>query len=435
MKELTKGLFLAVIILSIFGCSNNEEESTSSNQVKDTNEVTLKVYNFKVEMAEQLEKLVKEYEVDHPGINVVIDTCGGGCDYSAELKTKFSSGDKPDIFFVAGYSDLDLWIEHLEDLSDQPWVEDVVDIAKEPMTKDGKLYGMPLNIEGWGYIYNKDLFAEAGISKLPKTISELKGVSEKLQSSGVTPFVNGYGEWWILGNHLLNMAFAQQDNPEDYIEAVKLNKEKFSDNKAFKEWVDLLDLTIKYGQPNPLQTDYITQVTSFASGQVAMIQQGNWVQLQLLKLNPDLEYGYLPMPINDDKEKMDRLPIGVPNNWVIYKNSKVKDEAKDFLNWMVTSDIGKRYLVEEFKFIPAFKNIPIDKTKLGPLGTDLIEYIHNNKTVPWLWQKYPGYEVNTSQMGAVIQAYIGDQITKEEMFEQFQLIWDELSEQEEVVQK
>ena len=434
MKELTKYLLLAVMFLSIFGCSN-KEETPSNKQNTQRNEVTLKIYNFKVEMAEQLAELVKEYEGNKPGIKIEIETCGGGCDYSAELKTKFSSGDQPDIFFVAGYSDLDLWIDHLEDLSSQPWVDDLVDIAKEPMSKEGKLYGMPLNLEGWGYIYNKDLFAQAGIEEVPKTFSELEAAAKKLQSAGHTPFENGYGEWWILGNHFLNTAFAQQNNPEDYIKAVKLKKEKFSENNHFNEWGDLLDLTIKYGQENPLQTDYNTQVTSFANGKAAMIQQGNWIQLQLLDLNPNLNYGFLPIPINDDKKKMDRLPIGVPNNWVIYKHSSVKEEAKEFLNWMVTSETGKKYLVEEFKFIPAFENIPVDEAELGPLGSDLLTYIQEEKTIPWMWQKYPGYEVNTFKMGEVIQTYIGGEITEEEMLRQFQLIWEELSDQEVMIQE
>lgn len=430
MKQLTLILSFTVLILLLGGCSNDpDEKSTSMKNGSDPEEVTLNIFNFKVEMAEQLDRLVKEYEAEHPEVNIVIETCGGGCDYSAVLKTKFSSGDKPDIFFVAGYSDLDLWIDHLEDLSDQPWIEDVIDFAIDPMTKDGKVYGMPLNIEGWGYIYNKVLFEQAGITQLPKTLSELSAAVKSLEDANITPLVNGYGEWWVLGNHLLNIGFAQQDSPIEYVKNVKQGTDRIEANKTFTEWVDLLDLTLKYGQKNPLQTDYNTQVTSFASGQAAMIQQGNWIEIQLLNLNPNFEYGYLPMPINDDADAMDRLPIGVPNNWVVHKNSKVKDEAKAFLNWLVTSDIGKRYIIEEFKFIPALETIPVDKDKLGPLAADLVDYIEQNKTIPWLWQRYPGYEANSAQMASVIQAYIGGLVTKEEMFEQFQEIWDRFAEQ------
>ena len=35
---------------------------------------------------------------------------------------------------------------------------------------DGKVYGLPLSMEGFGYIYNKDIFAEVGIDPLPKTM-------------------------------------------------------------------------------------------------------------------------------------------------------------------------------------------------------------------------------------------------------------------------
>jgi len=389
--------------------------------------VTLKLFNFKVEMAEQLDQLVVEYEKE-TGVKIVTETCGGGCDYSAALKTKFSSGDKPDIFFVAGHSDLDLWLEHVEDLSDQPWVKDVHEFAKVPMTKDGKLYGMPLNLEGWGFIYNKDLFAKAGIAELPKTLSELEAVAEKLQAAGITPFMNGYAEWWVLGNHLMNMGFANQPDPVAYIEGVKAGTEQIPGNATLNDWANLFDLTIKYGQPNPLQTDYNTQVTSFATGQAAMTQQGNWTQNQLLQTNPDLNHGFLPMPINDSAE-MDKLPVGVPNNWVVHKNSEHKDEAKAFLNWLVTSETGKRYIVEEFKFIPALSTIPADEAQLGPLAADIIKYSAEGKTVPWVWQRYPGYEANTSQMASAMQGYIGGQFTKEQMFEEFQRIWKEFSQQ------
>ena len=104
----------------------------------------------------------------------------------------------------------------------------------------------------------------------------------------------------------------------------------------FKQWVDLFDLTLEFGNANPLQTDYNTQVTEFAIGNAAMTQQGNWTQVAISQTNPDINIGFLPMPINNDADAMDKLPVGVPSNWVVHKNSPVKEEAKAFLNWMVT---------------------------------------------------------------------------------------------------
>ncbi|WP_054939520.1 ABC transporter substrate-binding protein [Paenibacillus ihuae] len=121
--------------------------------------------------------------------------------------------------------------------------------------------------------------------------------------------------------------------------------------------MDLLDLTVEYGNKNPLSTDYNTQVTMIASGEAAMMQQGNWTQGQIDGINPDLNLGILPMPIDDTAEDNNKLYVGVPSNWVIHKNSPVKEEAKLFLDWLVTSETGKRYITKEFQFIPALDSI------------------------------------------------------------------------------
>ncbi|NHN29205.1 ABC transporter substrate-binding protein [Paenibacillus agricola] len=389
--------------------------------------ITLKMFQFKVEIAEPLGKLAAEYEKANPGVKIQIDTVGGGSDYGAALMAKFNSGDKPDIFNNGGFSDLDKWIEHLEDLSDQPWVKDMVAVSKEPMTKDGKLYGQPLNLEGYGFIYNKDLFTQAGITEMPKTLSQLDAAAQKLQAKGIQPFVNGYGEWWVLGNHFVNLPFAYQPDPNAFIDGLNKGTAKIPGNAVFENWVKLFDLQLKYGNKNPLQTDYKTQVTEFATGKAAMTQQGNWTQLQITQTNPDIKVGFLPMPISEDAAANDKLPVGVPNNWVINKNSANKEEAKKFLNWMVSSDIGKKYITDEFKFIPAFTNITADEKILGPLAADIIKYSKENKTVSWNWFKFPGGEASSKKLAATMQAYVAKQKTKDQMLEEFQKTWESLN--------
>lgn len=428
-KRFAKFGLIGTLLLSVVvaGCGQKEQPSTGSQPGGDGKKnVTIKMFQFKVEIAEQLAKLAKEYESANPGVKIQIDTVGGGADYGAALKAKFSSGDKPDIFNNGGFTDLDLWLEHLEDLSDQPWVKDVVEVAKEPMTKDGKLYGQPLNLEGYGFLYNKELFAQAGITELPKTITQLEEAAKKLQAKNITPFVNGYGEWWVLGNHFVNLPFAYQSNPNSFIDSLNKGTGKMTGNETFNNWVKLFDLQLKYGNANPLQTDYNTQVTTFATGKAAMTQQGNWTQVQLSKTNPNLKVGFLPMPISDDAAANDKLPVGVPNNWVINKNSAVKDEAKKFLNWMVTSDVGKKYITQEFKFIPAFKTITADEATLGPLAADIMKYVKDNKTLSWNWFKFPSGEASSKKFADAMQAYVAKRMTKEQMFDEFQKTWDSL---------
>jgi raffinose/stachyose/melibiose transport system substrate-binding protein len=426
MKRL---LLICLSLLFTFGimagCSSESTSGTDDKEgTKDSGKetVTLNLFQFKVEIADQLQEMIKEFEAEHPNIKVKLETVGGGADYGAALKAKFASGEQPDIFNNGGFKELELWKEHLADLSNEPWVEHLLPIGKVPMTDtDGKLYGMPVNLEGYGFVYNKDLFEKAGINEPPANITELKDAAKKLKDSGTTPFSAGYGEWWVIGQHLLNIPFAQQEDPVAFIEGLYDGTEKFTDNEQFKQFKEVLDTEINFGNDNPLTTDYNTQVTQFAAGQTAMLQQGNWTENMIYEVNPDMNMGFLPIPISDD-ENADRLPVGVPNNWVLNKNSEHLDEAKLFLEWMVSSDTGKRYLTEEFAFIPAFDNI--EASGLGDLGQSILEYSKEEKTIPWTWFRWP--DGANKEFAAAIQEYAAGKIDYDTLLERFQKTWDNL---------
>ncbi|SDY12655.1 raffinose/stachyose/melibiose transport system substrate-binding protein [Evansella caseinilytica] len=436
-----KRLLLMVALLLFVGvfaaCSSNDSDSDSGKD--DASEetgaggdaagtdsekeaVTLNFFQFKVEIADQLREMLDEFEAEHPHIKVNLETVGGGADYGAALRAKFASGERPDIFNNGGFNELDLWLEHLADLSNEPWVEHLLPIGAAPMTaEDGILYGMPVNLEGYGFIYNIDLFEQAGITEPPATLTELLAAAEKLEENGITAFSAGYGEWWVIGQHLLNIPFAQQEDPVTFIEGLSEGTTSFIGNPRFEEFQQVIDMEINYGNANPLTTDYNAQVTQFASGQTAMLQQGNWTENMIYEINPDINMAFLPIPLNDDAGA-NRIPVGVPNNWAVYKDSEHLEEAKLLLNWMVSSDTGKRYLTEEFAFIPAFDNI--EPTGLGALGESILEYSVEEKTIPWTWFRWP--DGANQDFAAAIQEYVAGQIDYDELLENFQSTWDNL---------
>ncbi|SDT23418.1 carbohydrate ABC transporter substrate-binding protein, CUT1 family [Paenibacillaceae bacterium GAS479] len=406
--------------------TTNSAANTSTNTSTGGSEekVTLNVFQFKVEIADAMTRLKADYEKENPNVTLNIETMGGGADYSAGLKAKFASGQEPDIFNNMGNAELTTWMDKVEDLSDQPWVSDVLDAAKEPITRDGKMYGMPVGIEGYGFIYNKDLFQKAGITELPKTLTELEAATKKLQAAGITPFSSGYQEWWVLGNHNFNVALANQDDPAAFIKTLNEGKGGLVGNPVVEKWFNLLDLTLKNSNKNPLTTDYNTQVTLFASGKTAMMQQGNWTQVQIDGITQNMNIGVLPMPI-DDSEKSGNIFVGVPNNWVINKNSKNKEAAKDFLNWLATSETGKRYIVEEFKFIPAMKSIEVKDDKvLGAIANDIMKYSQEGKTSGWYFSQMP--EGLPQEVGAEMQAYVAGKVDKEGLLKSIESKWNSM---------
>lgn len=422
-------LLIMSMLLSACGGNNNAGNTTDGNaqngSAPSTGETkTVKIFQFKTEIVEGLNELKVEFEKEYPNIKLDIQTVGGGADYAAALKTKFASGDAPDIFSNGGFAELDMWQDKIEDLSDQPWVQDLVPLAAEPMTKDGKVYGMPMNLEGIGYIYNKDLFEKAGITETPKTIAELEDAAKKLQAIDVTPFGNAYQEWWLLGNQGISVAFARQDNVDEFIKGLNEGTATIAGNERFKNWSDLLKLTVQYGQKNPLTTDANTHLAMFASGEVAMMQEGNWAQTLVDNITPDMNIGMFPMPIDNDAEKNDKLTVGIPANLVVNKESASKEEAKTFLNWLVTSDMGKEYISKKWKFIPALTTIPATSEDIGMLGADVKKYVDENKVYGLQSSKFP--DGVTQEFASVIQQLIADKVDVEGWMSNMQAAWDKL---------
>ncbi|MFD3260417.1 ABC transporter substrate-binding protein [Paenibacillus lentus] len=426
---LLSALMILSVILSACGGSssnpaNNGNGGASSEGSGKQEQKTVTIFQFKTEIVEGLNELKVEFEKEYPNIKLDIQTVGGGADYDAALKTKFASGDAPDIFSNNGYSKLDMWQDKVEDLSDQPWVQDLVPLAAEPITKDGKVYGMPLALEGFGFIYNKDLFQQVGITVPPRTYTELEDAAKKLKAAGITPFANAYQEWWLVGSQGISVAFANQDDIDGFINGLNEGTASIVGNEKFENWARLMQLTVDYGNKNPLTTDYNTQVTMFANGEAAMMQEGNWAQTMIDGITPNMNIGVLPMPVSDNAEQTGKVTIGVPVNLVVNKDSDAKEEAKIFLNWLVTSDIGKEYIVKKFKFIPTMKSIQSTPEDMGAIAADLWNYIEEDKIILHQAGKYP--DGVAQEFGSVIQQFIAGKSDVNAWAENMQAAWDKL---------
>ncbi|MDP4097360.1 ABC transporter substrate-binding protein [Paenibacillus sp. P96] len=427
MKKPKYSIMLAVLLtmsLILAACGGGGNLVSDNNSGDEQGQKTVTIFQFKTEIVEGLNELKVEFEKEHPNIKLDIQTVGGGADYDAALKTKFASGDAPDIFSNNGYAKLDMWQEKLEDLSDQPWVKDLVPLAAEAITKDSKVYGLPLDLEGFGYVYNKDLFNKAGITTLPKTYSELEAAAKKLQAAGITPFANAYQEWWLVGSQGISVAFANQDDVDGFIKGMNEGTASIVGNEQFANWAKLMKLTLDYGNKNPLTTDYNTQVTMFANGEAAMMQEGNWAQTMIDGITPNMNIGILPMPLSDDAAKTGKVTIGVPVNLVVNKESDAKEEAKIFLNWLVTSDIGKEYLVKKFKFIPAMTTIQATPEDMGPIATDLVKYVEEGNIFAHQAGKFP--DGVAQEFGSAIQQYLAGKSDVESWQKNMQAAWDKL---------
>ena len=154
-----------------------------------------------------------------------------------------------------------------------------------------------------------------------------------------------------------------------------------------------------------------------------MIQQGNWALGSIEQIDPELakNIGLIPIPVEGVEEG--KLPVGVPMYWAINKDKDeaTKKAAVEFLEWLYTSEKGKDYVLNQFKFIPAYTGYDASKIT-DPLAKDIYKYSTEGNTINWVFMGYPsGWGMNV--LGAEIQKYLSNQTSWDELVKTAKDAW------------
>ncbi|MCV9885298.1 ABC transporter substrate-binding protein [Metabacillus halosaccharovorans] len=427
-KKVFLGLFSIVFLVSVIlaGCGN---AGSSEPEKSDGDQVTLDIFQFKVEFKDQFEAVAKQYEEANPGVKINIQTVGGGEDYGAALRSKFASGDEPAIFNIGGPTDVIDWEDSLADLSSSKAADAALEGTLDGVTKDEQVLGLPFNQEGYGLIYNTEIFEKAGIS--PADIKDMasleaavKTLDEKKSELGLEAvFALPAKETWVTGLHLSN-AFISPEFDGNVTSAFEAKTIDFKYGEAMKNFIDLQS---KHSVQPVVSLDYSQQVEElFSTGKVAMIQQGNWVYGSIAGIDEELannKVGILPIPVPGYKENA--VPVGVPMYWAVNKNKdeKVIEESTKFLDWLYTSDEGKEVVIKDFKFVPAYEGYDASLIS-DPLSKQIYEYAEAGNTIGWVFMGYPA-NWGQDKLGANIQKYLSEEATWEEIMEETKSAWEE----------
>jgi raffinose/stachyose/melibiose transport system substrate-binding protein len=285
------------------------------------------------------------------------------------LQTQLRSGEGPDVFNWGsgpGFGGALAKAGLLYDLTDayKKYNWQVFDFAKERVTVDGKVYGVPGEMETIGIFYNKDMFDQLGIAE-PKTIDDLKAAATALKKAGKTPFAVGDKEGWE-GGHLLSMALASEvgsDSMQKIIDSEQWDSQPVAD--AFGLWKDF----DKDGflPKSPTSVDYDTSTSMFYSGDAGMIPTGSWLVGEIDD-NTDFQVGYIPFPGPDGQGI---FTGGLGSGPFISATTKKKAAAIKFVNFLASAEHGK-WTVENLHTIPP---MPIDTAglKVSPLFARVLE--------------------------------------------------------------
>lgn len=417
MKRRVLAITMAMIMGAaaiLTGCGDS-----GSGKASDEEQITITYTQWQQEFSIAAVTLAEAYMKEHPNITVNVITQSDG--YSTNLKTNIAAGEVPEIFMTEGYKNMEGFTDYIEDLSDQPWVDDISDAARECVTLDGKVLGMPITMAGEGIVYNKKMFAEHGW-EVPRTLSELRSLCEEIQAAGITPFSNQFGDDWLLGQLISGSGYAYIPDNKNFNQRMWAGEESLSDNEQMKSHFTILDLMLEYGQDDCLSYGWNETCTAFATGECAMCFEGDWIWDTIYAIDPEIECGMFAVPTTDDPEDT-KMIVDANGCFHIGKGSAHPEAAKDYLNWIATSDTARQIMLNDYKVIPVFEGWEYQAD--NQLAMSTIEYLDNDKVFQWSWPQWPaGYQYAA---GKIDQDYISGTISADEALENMDALFGRLA--------
>lgn len=372
----------------------NSDEGTSKKDGKIT------VFQSKTEIMGDLTALAEAY-TEETGVKVEVwETTGDS--YYSDLKTNMTTGAGPTLFSLQPGAESQEMSDYLEDLGDLSFADKIGAGMADVIA--GKTVGIPYTVEGFGLVYNGELAKVGELTSVDALISAL----ESSKAAGV----NGLGlsqEDYFLIAHILNAPFAVQEDPDTYLQKVLGGEVRIVENDAFVEFGKLME-GIRANCTNPVDVTYDNNCGDFATGKTAMIHQGNWCYSMFADYEIGFDMGIAAVPIQGNN----KLSVSVPTAW--YVNTDASDDekalAKEFLEWLYTSETGTDYLMNKFKFIPVVEGMTSES--LDPVSQSVADAVASGNTIPWVMADWPAGIV-TTDLAPITKEFFTTEMSGEEL--------------------
>ncbi|GIN71575.1 sugar ABC transporter substrate-binding protein [Bacillus sp. J14TS2] len=334
------------------GNSGVPTDGKSSSNSSTDNKVEIKwlMRSNPFENKWQKEQVIPKFEEQYPNIKVNLIVVPPE-EVDSKLSSMVAAGDPPDVFSMwgdSGFSDyynrgmlMDL-TEYVEkDLDKADFVDGIFDIY----AVDGQYFSVP-QVTNFGLmmVYNKDLFAEAGLPDLPTswdndtwTWDQMIEYAKKLTKNygegtnaqyGIAPNFEPHQIAYMWGTD----AYL----PENY-ETGLATESNYDDPAFIKGLQATADLTYKHKvAPTPADTRTLEQLGNiFLTGKIGMAFMLPTQAYGNLKDAP-FKWGLAPVPRAEDNKTA--LFNGA---YFIAKDSKHPDEAWKLIDYLLTPEAAK----------------------------------------------------------------------------------------------
>lgn len=442
-------LSAALMVTSLTGCTfgfasdpddpNEVEEKVPIDLSTDTftydsslSGTNITLLNSKAEIQTALEEMADIFE-EKSGVHIEVMPISDDSPYT-KVVSLYNSGTPPTLSILDTTDVIALAEEKAADLSGEMWTKE----AENYLTKiNGNVYSLPLCIEGRGIIYNKAAIEAAlGQTFDPsaiKTQDDFIGILNQLIEAGIEKPISVAKEDWSLGAHQLQYIYETYDGTsngaQEVINKIKSGEMDLRNYNRMTDFLNMFDILKEYNvaKGDPLGADYDEMAIDLVDGKTVFWLNGNWAwpNLEEAGANEEDEYGFLPVFMNNDETDFANQMIQASPSKQIMLDGQIATEteqaaAKEFLNWMVYSEIGQQMLVKTCNLIPPFQNNPYEPS--DPLSRDIYEKVREGKAfnasaiVP---------NDHWSVLGAAMQKYLANRSDREELIQSIEAYWAE----------
>jgi raffinose/stachyose/melibiose transport system substrate-binding protein len=335
------------------------------------------------------QKMANDYMKAHPDVTIKITILENDA-FKTKLSTVMQSGNPPDLFQSWGggvlfqYAKAGLVKDLTTDLQGA-WGDSLSKSALDVYGQDGKYYGVPWDMGGVGFWYNKALFAQAGIQQPPKTWSEFLQDVQKLKSKNITPIALGEKEKWP-GHFYWAYLAVRVGGKDAFIKAYNRTG-SFADPSFVTAGKHLQELVAL----NPFQKGYLgaaysDQSNLMGNGKAAMELMGQWApstdkNAATNKKGPEL--GFFPFPTVEGGAGGPNDVFGGGNGFAIGKNAP--PQTVDFLKYLTSAE-------NQSKLAKDGVNLPTAKAAVSqvtdPLQQEVIKTVNDASYFQLYYDQY-----------------------------------------------
>lgn len=387
LKRVLAVALSSVMMMSLVGCGGGAKDTASQPDKGDGKTVIKFFHRWPNEPRNSYYKqLVAEFEKQNPDIKVETDSVLNDS-YKEKIRVLVSSDNVPDVFVSWSDSFAENLVESgkvkpLNDMveKDKEWASQIMDSQKGAFTFDGKLYGVPLTIDGKAFFYNKDVFEKNGL-KVPKTFDELIALLEKLKTLGYkAPIIEGLTDPWTIAHYLGTMN-QRMVAPEVIKKDYNAKTGEFTDPAYVKVLENFKTLT-KYMGKTATAIDHETARNMFASGEVPVMYM-QLAEIKMVQDNGDINFGFFNFPtFNGGKGNAEAL-TGAPEGFMLSNVSKHPEAAEKFLKFMFSKENCFKF-TKECGQVTAFKGA-VSSENASKETLEAVNLIKNaSETTPWL---------------------------------------------------